>query len=484
MMNDTENMISSLEKWVEGQRDNLVRDLIDLLAYRSVAVPQEGMYPYGEGCARALDFMLDYAGRLGFRTENHAYYCGTCTLPGSSGSRSVGVFCHLDVVPEGEGWSSDPYKAFVNEDDYIVARGSSDNKGPAVAALYALRFLKEQGITLKNDIRLVYGCAEEIGMSDMDYYLSHVTPPDFSLVPDCPFPVCCAEKGHATFEASASIEGGNLVEFTAGDAANSIAGRAKAVISGVTLEQVRACMAGRGRIEVCSAGDGKDSAADSSASGVCVTALGIGKHTATPEGSVDAVHVLAEALSDSGLLTGAAREAVSALAFFSSDYYGESLGIAVQDELTGQLTHGCSMVNTGDGRINITFSIRYPVCADWEKTLKQIDRVLESRGFNRHSLTHSPANRRDPSNPLLIRLCGLVNEQLGVDFKPFGMGGGTYARKLPNAVGFGPGRPDIKKPFPEGRGWGHQPDEGVRIRSMLDMVRIYVLALIEIDRSL
>lgn len=477
-MNETETMIAGLESWVEGQRDNLVRDLIDLLAYRSVAVPQEGAYPYGEGCARALDFMLDYAGRLGFRTENHEYYCGTCTLPGSSGSRSVGVFCHLDVVPEGEGWSSDPYKAFVNEDDYIVARGSSDNKGPAVAALYALRFLKERGIPLKNDIRLVYGCAEEIGMGDMDYYLAHVTPPDFSLVPDCPFPVCCAEKGHATFEASASIEGGNLVDFTAGDAANTIAGRAKAVISGVTLEQVQASMAGIERIQV-------DSAEGNDAGGrVCVTAFGIGKHTATPEGSVDAVHILAEALSDSGLLTGEARNAVSALALFTGDYYGESLGIAVQDEVTGHLTHGCSMVSTRDGRIYTTFSIRYPVCADWENTLKQIDRVLGSYGFCRNGLSHSPANRRDPSNPLLIRLCNLVNEQLGVDFKPFGMGGGTYARKLPNAVGFGPGRPDIKKPFPEGRGWGHQPDEGVRIRSMLDMVRIYVLALMEIDRSL
>lgn len=143
-MNTKNEVLPKLEQWINEQRDSIVQDIVDLLAFPSVAEPQEGEYPFGEECAKALHYMLDYAEKLGFATENHENYCGTCTLKGTEGKKSMGVFCHLDVVPAGEGWSSDPYKAFVNSDDYIVARGSSDNKGPAIAALYALRFLKEQ----------------------------------------------------------------------------------------------------------------------------------------------------------------------------------------------------------------------------------------------------------------------------------------------------------------------------------------------------
>lgn len=473
MMSGNVEVLPKLLQWIDDQRENIVRDIIDLLAIKSVAVPQEGEYPFGEGCAKALNDMLDYAKRLGFQTENHENYCGTCTLPGTEGKKSIGVFCHLDVVPEGDGWSSDPYKAFVNEDDYIVARGSSDNKGPAIAALYALRFLKEHGIRLKNDIRLVYGCAEEIGMYDMDYYVSHVTPPDFSLVPDCPFPVCYAEKGNVKFVISAPAESGNLVEFHAGDSPGSIAGTAKAVLADVDLETVREALAGKDRITV--SGEGKL---------VQVSAEGISKHSAAPEGSVDAIHLLADALSAAGLLNGEAAGAVQALADFTRDYYGESFGIQAEDEVTGRLTHACCTAELEEGRLKIAGGIRYPICVEWDEAFPKFKKALEAAGYRLDELTHNAANKRDPSNPLYHRLTALVNEQLGVDFKLFGMGGGTYARKLPNAVGFGPGRPDIKKPFPEGRGWGHQPDEGVRIQSMLDMVRVYVLALMEIDRSL
>ncbi len=152
------------------------------------------------GCAHMLYAALSMSERYGFSVENHEYYCGSAILKGT-GEKEIGIFSHVDVVDEGSGWTSDPYDPII-KDSWIYARGSSDNKGPAVASLYALRYLKEQGKSLTHTIRLYYGCSEEHGMEDIEYYKKHYPNPAFSIVPDASFPVCYAEKGilEGTFE--------------------------------------------------------------------------------------------------------------------------------------------------------------------------------------------------------------------------------------------------------------------------------------------
>lgn len=465
----------NLEQWLAEHRGAMVQDIIELTNIRSVAVPQEGPHPFGDGCAAALDHMLQYAGRVGLETENNAYYCGSGTLKGKKGDKTIGIFVHLDVVPEGDGWSSDPYDAFLNEDDYIVGRGTSDNKGPVIAALYALRYLKEQGIQADSDIRLVFGCAEEIGMYDMDYYTKKVSMPDFSLVPDCPFPVCCGENGRGQLTFSAPAAQGRLFRFYAGESAGSAAGKAEALLDGISVETASERLASYAGITVEAGPEDR----------VKVTALGLSKHAATPDGSVDACHLLARALADSGLLSGDALEAVAALAAFSADHYGGGLHMACQDSEGRRLTTACSMVRLEGERLKVTCDVRFPIASPWANLCARAGATLHNYGFQLDEVTTNAGGYHIASDaPVTLRLTEIVNNTLGVSFTPFVMSGGTYARKLPNAVGFGPGRQDIKKPFPAGRGWGHQPDEGVRVQSMLDMVRVYVPALLAVDEML
>lgn len=465
-----------LNAWLDEHRGQLTEDIIALTNIKSVAVQEQGPYPFGEGCAQALDHMLKYAERLGFPVKNESYYYGYCTLPGTTGKKTIGIFSHLDVVPEGTGWSSDPYNAFLNKDDYIVGRGSSDNKGPVIAAFYALKFLKEQQFPLKNNVSLVFGCAEEIGMYDMDYFLSHTPVPDFSLVPDCPFPVCYGEKGRGQLVFSAPIDTSTLISFHSGESAGSISDHAEAVLAVKDSSSVGDTL---GRFPGISVAIGENSGQ------VRITAKGIGKHAATPDGCVDACFLLAHALADSGLLAGVNQNTLAALAAFSSDHYGGGLHIACRDDASGSLTCACSMARIADGRLQVTCDIRHPVSAQWEDISATATAVLNTFGFQIDKATHSGGGVHiSPDEPVVSCLTELANEVLGTNFVPYIMSGGTYARKLPHAVGFGPGRPDIVKPFPAGKGWGHQPDEGVRVQSMVDMVRVYVQAILTLDQMM
>ena len=126
--------------------------------------------------------------------------------------QEIGIFVHLDVVHEGNGWTTEPYKPVI-KDGWLYGRGSADNKGPAAAALYSMKYLKEQEVPLEHTIRLYLGCSEERGMKEMQYYTSHYPAPEFSFTPDASFPVCYGEKGILEGEFSCAIPEGHVTGF-------------------------------------------------------------------------------------------------------------------------------------------------------------------------------------------------------------------------------------------------------------------------------
>ena len=169
------------------------------------------------------------------------------------------------------------------KDGFLIGRGVGDNKGPGICALYALRYLKEHGMELKNDVLVYYGLSEETGMQDIEYFCRTQQVPDFNLVADTNFPVCYGEKGLMRADIERGFEG-NLVSFHAGSVVNVIPAKAEAVINSVDLKDARQQLDGVRGISV-----------DQDGEYVKVTALGISRHAAFPEGSVNAVHVLAKA---------------------------------------------------------------------------------------------------------------------------------------------------------------------------------------------
>ena len=98
------------------------------------------------------------------------------------------------LSPAGDGWATDPYDPVI-KDNKIYARGSSDDKGPSMAAYYGMKIIKELGLPLSKKIRFVVGSDEESGWGDMDYYFEHEEKPDFGFSPDAEFPIINGEKG-------------------------------------------------------------------------------------------------------------------------------------------------------------------------------------------------------------------------------------------------------------------------------------------------
>lgn len=469
MFKPDSSLMQEIDQWIEKNKEAFVKDLDRLVAVPSISVHGDDTYPYGKECGRVLDEMTALAAGYGFQVKNHEYHCGSLLVKGTGDSpRRIGIYAHLDVVPLGEGWHNPPLKC-TQKDGFLIGRGVGDNKGPGICALYALRYLKEHGIELKNDVLVYYGLSEETGMQDIEYFCRTQQVPDFNLVADTNFPVCYGEKGLMRADIEREIEG-NLVSFHGGSVVNVIPPKAEAVISGVSLEAAREKL-----------GDIEGISVDRDGESVKVTALGISRHAAFPEGSVNAIQELSKALAGSGLLTGSAAHGVKAVAAMTSDYYGESCGIPFEDKESGRLTCVGSVIHAQDGVMKVSFDTRYPVTVDGDEVVDGFKKRAESLGFavsvgELSAPAYVPLD--NPYIPVLSEICDCVQ---GKHYEPYTMGGGTYSRHLPCAIGFGPGVPDAPNPFENGHGQGHQPDECVPFDMLLKGLKTYIISLLELD---
>ena len=159
----------AVKTYIHTHRQEAVDTLSKLIGFPSVATPQpQDDFPYGKPAAEALDFMLEQLSALGMTCTNYDYHMGAAdwddTLP-----PHLGILCHLDVVPAVQAnWTSDPFTAEIRN-DRIYGRGAIDDKGPAVAVLYALRAIKAAGIPLRKNVRFLLGCNEENGSTDLAF---------------------------------------------------------------------------------------------------------------------------------------------------------------------------------------------------------------------------------------------------------------------------------------------------------------------------
>lgn len=470
------------EAFLKENMDEFLEDIMAFIRIPSVSVPGSGgPYPFGEDCKTMLDAVLARGREMGFETENHEYYAGSILMPGT-GEGEIGIFAHLDVVPAGSGWTRPPFEPYV-KDGWLYGRGSTDDKGPAVAALYAMRYIMESGIKLRHRVRLFLGCSEENGMHDIAYFLKHVPAPDASFTPDGAFSVCYAEKGILEADFTAPLPEG-ILSFTAGEASNAVAGEASAVIKR-SGKQAFEAEAPAGNPETAAAMDleaWQGISVQEEGDVLRIKAAGRSAHAAFPDGAVNAGALLALYLCKSGLL---GKEAVRALSFPAEcfmEHFGSGLGIACESGKMGPLTAVCGMIRTEGDRLRMNVNVRYPMEA--KNLAASMAAVAECYGWKLASVHDDPPSYVSPDSLLVKTLNQACQEQLGPAFVPYTMGGGTYARHLPNAVAYGPGIRGQKKPGPDGHGGGHQPDECIQMKVLEDAFHIYVRALLKLDELL
>ena len=184
---------------IDRLKDNLIDDIISLIEIPSVKGEARKDAPYGPYPKKALEKVMEISKREGFETHfvgNHMAYSSL-----GNSDEYIGIFGHLDVVDPGDQdkWTYPPFAGTII-DNRIYGRGALDNKGPSMAAFYALLALKNQGYTFNHQVRMVFGSDEESGMNDLKYYLENEKPPLMGFVPDNKFPAIFAERGRAEFE--------------------------------------------------------------------------------------------------------------------------------------------------------------------------------------------------------------------------------------------------------------------------------------------
>lgn len=414
--------------------------------------------PFGTQVRRMLDVAMADAEAMGFVVRNFDGYACDITL--GDAPEAIAVLGHLDVVPAGDGWRVPPFSA-TREGDKILGRGTSDDKGPSLAALLAMKAIKEAGVPLKRSIRMILGCDEESGWEDMAYYAAHTEMPAVGFSPDASFPLINTEKGmfHARITAPAAKEGLQVKALFTGERMNVIPGESVAVLQG---GQELA-----DRVAAYAEKTGLPYKAEVTADGVRVTAEGIPGHAAYPEGRRNAIGMMLLLLKELGV-QGAFLTLAEKVGMESN---GASLGCACADEISGPLTCNMGILHLEDGVITATLDMRCPVHAD----LAAIERAARE---NLPGFTFCEAETKAPHHvpadtELVSNLLAAYHEETGLPAQAQSTGGGTYAKVLKQGVAFGAA-------FPDDEDLAHQANEYATLSGLMKAAHIYANALMRL----
>ena len=438
-------MTPTLSDWLDAHRAELVETTQAMLRIPSVGGDAETGAPFGAETLQALQYGLEVAEAHGLTGKNvdgyaaHAEWAAPGVAPDAP---IVGVLAHVDVVPPGTGWSHPPFGAEI-ADGKIYARGATDDKGPAMAGLWAILAVKACGAPLSHRIRLILGANEESGFGCVKYYFEHEEMPATGFTPDAMFPLVYAEKGiaNAVLTRPAPPKGARIYlgSLTGGERPNMVPDTAAAVLQdgpqpwAATVARLNAVV-----------GVTTEELAEG---GLRVTAKGVSAHGSTPDNGVNAVAVLCDAL----LLLDHQEDQIALvqqIQRWAADTKGEALGIAGQDEVAGPLTCNLGMAEIKDGKASLTFNIRYPVTWNQETLRGCLTAGIAGSGWDLNSLTDQPPLYVPQDDPLVAALLEVYRAETGDMTAPRTMGGGTYARAMTKGVAF---RPWLSRSGPGGR---------------------------------
>lgn len=389
--------------------------------------------PFGQGAADCLAHFLALAQSLGFVTHNYDNYAGEVIY--GEGSEEFAILCHLDVVPAGSGWTKPPFGGVI-EDGKIWGRGATDDKGPAICCLYALKALKDEGFVPSKRIKLIVGCNEESGWHCIEYYKEFARMPETGFSPDANFPVIYAEKGILQLRLHFPLVRPPFLYLEGGKANNMVCDECEATPRSVSIFRAKEC-----GLEI---------------KGKKLVSTGKSAHASTPELGKDAILPILRYFS----VKNEDIERIIRCVF--DDMYGLK---KLEDE-TGKLTLSPNVIKFRKGQISLLVDIRYPATIDVEKVIAIIDRF----GVKYETVQHQPPLYHKKDSELVKTLLSVYEECTGKKAKPIAIGGGTYARALKNGVGFGPEMPNEESCI-------HQADEYISIERVELLLNAYKKAI-------
>lgn len=458
-----------IEKFIDDHKNEMIEDIIKICRINSQRSGYVEGAPFGDGPRTALIATLGIANKYGFETVNYDNYAGAIDL--NDKEKALDILVHLDVVPEGEGWKvTNPFEPKLAE-GRLYGRGTSDDKGPAIASLFALRAVKELGIVLSKNARLVLGTDEECGSGCIKYYYTKEKPAPMTFSPDGEFPVVNIEKGRlpGEFLAEFTDEGEKrLVSIEAGTKVNVVPSKAKAVIEGFTIDEVEPVAK-----EVTDDTGIKftyDLVPDFE-----ITALGTNAHASTPENGNNAITGLLALLSKLDFSQSKKTETVKALYSLMphGDTRGEALGIAVEDKKSGALTLALSMLSLTNNRMQGFFDCRIPVSGEGDKILKTVKNKFKDIDIEFLNESVTAPHEVDENSYFIKTLLSIYEDYTGLKGECIAMGGGTYVHNIENGVAFGAVFPGTDTNM-------HGADEFVVIDELVTAAKIFAQAIVEL----
>ena len=389
--------------WNETDFRNNLRRLIQIHSVTGDCGTVSKEAVLGKGIYQSLDFMLSLGDAFGFQTRMLDGMCGWIEM--GEGEQLIGILCHLDTVSvSADGWDTDPFDC-VERDGKLYGRGVCDNKGPAMAALYAMKAVADAGVPLNKRVRLILGGDEESGdWKCMERYRQTEEIPAMSFTPDADYPAAFAEKGILKIALTASLtEAAEPLFFRGGSQINIVPDYAEAVWRGKRYE-----------------------------------ARGVPAHAMDPSKGVNAFYKLAEQLRAEGCI----HPFVELIGIATA----EGLDIALSDEPSGSLTVNPSIAAVDAAQAVLKCDIRHPVTIPSEEVMARLSAAIAPLGFTASIQQYLPPLYSPKDSHLVSTLQRVYFEQTGDASEPVALGGGTYARAFPNAVAFGirfPGEPEV-----------------------------------------
>ena len=418
--------------------------------------------PFGEQPAAALSEMLDICREAGLSVRNIENYIGTADLfPAEGKIPELGILCHLDVVPAGNGWSVPPF-SLTRREGKLFGRGAIDDKGPSVAALYAVKAVKESGLKLNKNIRLIFGTNEENGSADLARYRKSETLPEMLFTPDGSYPLINAEKGMLRISYSAEI-GTDIISIKGGGAVNAVPEYAEAILDLQTAD-ISAYEIYENRFDGVKISsviqDGK----------IKISAEGKSAHASTPENGRNAVTALLTVISE---ICGDNKISALAKMFPYGETDGASAGIKCSDELSGNLTSVLSVISAESGILEAKQDIRFPVTKTSGEILGKLKIYAETSGLKMQADMISEPHYVPEDSDFIRTLLEAYEQVTGEKGYCVSIGGGTYVHETESGVAFG-------AEFPGEENNMHGADEFITEESLLKNAKIFAAAIVRL----
>ncbi|MDF2548063.1 MAG: putative dipeptidase [Anaerosolibacter sp.] len=445
--------MQAIDKKIDELKDEMIEKIQELVQIKSVEdSPIEGM-PFGQGVDQALRYTLKTAEDMGFRVKYGNGYYGYAEM--GEGDEMIAILGHVDVVPEGDSktWRYSPYGGEIHEGK-IFGRGAVDDKGPTIAALYAMKAVKDLGYPIHKRVRLIVGANEETRWECINKYKDLEETPTCGFTPDSDYPLIFAEKGLLQFQLVCNkarrvlVSGGNAYNSVPDHCTYNFQNNPRVI---KVLEELHF---------------------DYERDGENVTVLGKGAHSAKSFLGKNAIARLCMALKEAGIET----EAINFIAeMVGEDCYAQKIVGNCEDEPSGKLTFNVAKIDLNDEQQMIGVDIRFPVTKRKEDIIQLIKIAAEKYDLVYQEVDYLAPLYVPNEHRLVQRLRKVYEEETGLDSTPISSGGATYARAFENFVAFGP-------TFPGGEKLAHQADEYIEIDTLVKSLKMYTKAIAELAK--